>query len=726
MKLYFLIFTSFILSIHIAFAQDTSCHHPKLGLVLSGGGAKGIAHIGVLKELEKRGIKPDYIVGTSFGALVGGLYAIGYSPKQMEEIIMNNDWDYLINDVIKRQNVLIGQGDKNKNSIFSLPLDGVKPSFSSGLYTGQNILTFFEIACKDYNHPMDFDDLEIPFRCIATNIETGEEKVFSKGILPEALRASMSIPSVFSPFEIDDELYVDGGLVNNFPTDIAKNMGADIIIGVDVGAVLYKKEEINSILRILDQSSSFYNARISKKNKTLCDIYIRPDIEGISAMGFEDVTEIIKRGQESTVLNIADIEKILKQRNYQKKSINNKLVPDSLRIIKVKIESISRNVSKNKSINKLITGKLNITPPVTLSNLELGNKINRVYGSKYFDQVSLQFHSMDSNYVMSVNVKEKTENNFNIGARFDQTYGVNILLKSEFRNLMIYGSLLELNAVIGQSPHFGYRYTTDRGSSIGFGSSMNYNLFTTHTYINNKISSTYKYRRGYIDLFIHSYIGKYNRLVAGCEASGFSLYSIQSFSDIEDKSAFYYNAFFAYITDTWDDAYYPNKGFKLKTRGDLIGNKNSTIYTHIWVRGSQVFSISPKIKVITEGFLGISSIGVDTTLFRYEIGGMENNQIQWYNSLPGLRFMEHGSNNVCIAKISPRWEFYKNNFITYTFAIAALDRDTKKLFTDAEQFYSGMSLKYGFNSMFGPLEISMDYSLQSYQNHFFISLGYWF
>jgi len=116
-------------------------------------------------------------------------------------------------------------------------------------------------------------------------------------------------------------------------------------------------------------------------------------------------------------------------------------------------------------------------------------------------------------------------------------------------------------------------------------------------------------------------------------------------------------------------------------RADLIGAENSTVYTHAWMRASKVFSISPEIKVIAEGFLGVASIGVDTTMFRYETGGMENNRIQWYNSLPGLRFMEHGSNNIWIAKISPRYEFYKNNYLTYTFALAALDRNTEDLFS---------------------------------------------
>jgi len=703
-----------------SFAQKS----PKIGLVLSGGGAKGIAHIGVLKELEKKGIKPDYIVGTSFGALVAGFYAIGYSPEQMEDIILNNDWDYLINDVIKRENVLIGQGDKNKNSIFNLPLDGIKPGISSGVYTGQNILTFFEIVCKEYNRELNFDSLLIPFRCIATNIETGEEKIFTHGVLPQVMRASMSIPSVFKPFEIDGELYVDGGLVNNFPTDVVKKMGADIIIGVDVGAVLYKKEEIKSIFQILDQSSSFYNSRISKKNKKLCDIYIRPDISGISAMGFDEVAEIIKRGSESININNSKIDSVLNKKQYQKQEIYHNYICDSVNVAEVSI--ISNREENSKAINQLITGKLDIDPNTKLSALELGKRINKVYGSKYFEQVSVQFEPVDTAYNMRLTVKDKTENNFNIGARFDQTYGVNVLLRAEFRNLMIYGSLFEVEGVIGQSPHLGIRYTTDRGNNIGFGTSLNYDFFNAFTYVDDKIYSTYNYRRSVMDIFLHSYIGDYNRLIFGGEASFFAFSTNQSFADIEDMEDFYFNAFFAYVLDTRDDAYYPQKGFHFKARADLIGAENYNAFTQGWMRADKVFSVTNKLKIIPEVFVGVASIGVESTMFRFELGGMENNRIDWYNSFPGLRFLEHGSNNVWVAKISPRYEFYKNNFITYTFAIAAMDNDTKQVFYDAQHFYSGMSLKYGFYSMFGPLEISLDYSLQSYQNHVFISLGFWF
>jgi len=708
------------------FAQQKEEMRPKIGIVLSGGGAKGIAHIAVLKELEKKGIRPDYVVGTSFGALVAGFYALGFSPEDMETIIKTRDWDYLLNDKINRENILIGEDRKNKNTILTLHLDGITPTMPGGLNTGQNILTFFDLISREYNREMNFDSLKIPFRCVATNIVTGEEKVFSKGRISEVMRASMSIPSVFTPFEIDNELYVDGGLVNNFPTDIVKKMGADIIIGVDVGASLYTKEEINSIVKILDQSTSFYNARVSKKNKKLCDVYIRPKIDGISAMDFALTDSILNLGKQATLEVMPTIDSILEKHPNIIVSPSVSILSDSVNIQKITINTNSNDKFKNKAIENLVLGKLKLKVPQKTSIKQLSNHINQVYGSQYFEKVSLEFHALDTGFNMFVSVEEKNKNNFYIGARFDQTYGVNVLLRAEFRNFLIYGSLFELKAIIGQSPELKLRYTTDRGEKLGIGSSFTYDYFDAASYKDDKILANYSYRRAVWDFFLQSHLGNYNRILLGAESSVFSLSSTQSYTDLRDINQLYFNGYLAYIMDSHDKAYYPQKGYSFKVRGDLIMAENSVIYPHAWMRADGVFSISSKLKIIAEGFLGVSSPSIDTTMFRYNAGGMENNRIDWYNAFPGLRFLEKGSSNVWILKVSPRYEFYKNNYLTYTFALMAMDKNTFKMFSNADNFYSGMSLKYGFDSMFGPLEISVDYSLQSYYSHVFVSLGYWF
>jgi len=702
---------------------------PKIGLVLSGGGAKGIAHIGVIRFLESKGIKPDYIVGTSMGSLIGGLYAIGYTPDELEMIVKTRDWDFLLNDEIKRKNVLIGQGDKNKNTLMTLPLDGLKPQMASGLYKGQNILTFFEIMTREYNRDINFDSLKIPFRCIATNIETGEEKVFSNGQLSNVMRASMSIPSVFAPYEINEELYVDGGIVNNFPTNVAKAMGADIIIGVDVGAVLYQKEEINSIIKILDQTSSFYNYRVAQENKKLCDIYIRPNINGISAMDFSKTDTIINRGYIAAKKNEDKIDSVFGKYNLSAIKNTHKAF-NTNRIINIDTINIITDINNSnhkQGAKRLIMGKIKIKTPLIITEKNLTDRINRLYGSKYFEKISMQFNpTTDTSYAMQLNVSEKKENDFSIGARFDLQYGVNVLLAAQFRNLLLYGSLLELRAVFGQSPQFRVRYTTDRGSSLGFGSSMEYNNFTVYTYQESQRSAEYNYNRIMADLFIHSYLGNYNRVVLGTEYSSFLLSSNQTISDIKDINNNYFNLYGSYVIDTWDRAYYPNKGFQLKIRSDIIFHEQDNAMNTIWTKGNIVMPISKKLKIIAEGFVGYGTANIDTTLYRYEVGGMANNHIEWYNSFPGLEYLEHGSNNVWIAKLSPRYEFYKNNFITATFAITAMDNIFEDLFIKADRMYTGVGIKYGFNSMFGPLEISADYAFNSYNTNYFISLGYWF
>lgn len=708
----------------ISFAQDK----PKIGLVLSGGGSKGIAHIGVLRVLESKGIKPDYIVGTSFGALVAGFYAIGFTPDEMEEIISTRDWDYLLNDEIKRENILIGQSNKNKNSILRIPLDGIKPAFTSGLYAGQNILTFFEIITRDYNKEMNFDDFIIPFRCVATNIETGEPKVFNQGKLAQAMRASLSIPSIFEPYEIDGELYVDGGLVNNFPTDVVKEMGADIIIGVDVGAVLYKKEEINSILKILDQSSSFYNNRVSKENRKLCDIYIRPDIEGISAMEFGETHEIIKLGTDATIAKMHKIDSIFGKYNL-KPIVNDSSVSklnQPLNIGTVTVKTDIENKHHKKGAHKLVNGKLKLDVNSCLSETELSNEINRLYGSKYFNEISMTFLKEDSVYNLIIDTKEKQSNDFFIGARYDLEYGVNILLSAQFRNIMIYGSLAEISLVAGQSPQFKMRYTTDRGSSIGFGTSFVFDNFNAYTYIDGQRFSQYNYNRASWDVFIHSYIGSYNRVIIGASSSYFGLSSVQSISDIDEIADIYYSPFISYVIDTWDRAYYPKSGFKFKARGDLIIDNEIHNMPIAWARVNQVSPVSKKIKILLGGFVGFGDARLNKTLYRFQLGGMSNNRIEWYNSFPGLQFLEKGANNVWIVSIEPRYEFYKNNFISLKLASAGLDDMPDRLFTKTQYTFTGVGVKYGFYSMFGPMELSADYSFQTYYKSVFLSLGFWF
>ncbi len=715
-----------ILLFTIITISSFSQSRPKVGLVLSGGGSKGVAHIGVIRELEKRGIKPDYITGTSMGALIGGLYACGFTPDQLEDVIENGDWDYLMNDKIKRENLLIGQGDKNKNSLISLPLDGLKPAMVSGLYQGQNVLTLIEVLVRKYNKPMDFNDLPIPFKCIATNIETGEAKVFDRGKLADAMRASMSIPSVFAPYKINNELYVDGGLVNNFPTDVIKKMGAEIIIGVDVGAVLYKKEEINSIIRILDQSASFFNSRVSAENAKLCDIYIRPDITGISAIDFSDAISIIERGVVAFKGVENKVDSIFGKYNLPAITYIDSTIDKSITIQNISYVLDSYRTKTRRSAIKLMEGKLDITTPSTITEAEFTSKINRLYGSRFFKKITTTFIEVDSGYNVEIKVTEKVDDDFNIGIRFDTYYGINLKIGANFRNKLIYGSLLEMNIVIGQAPQLKLRYTTDRGSAFGFGSSFQFDNFYVNSYSNHKEMYKYNYNSIVWDAFIHRYFTNYNRAIFGIEASSFGINSTQNFADMKGFTDNYGKLFAAFIHDSWDRAEFPRKGNRSKGRADIIVNTNGDIEVQAWTRSKGIISISNNIKFETEAFIGFGTVGIRNTLMEFRVGGLNQSRIQWYSSMPGLLYLEEGAANTWQLSIAPRWEFIHNNFLTYKLAVTALDNEFYKLFTDTKRIYGGMSLEYGYNSMFGPIRISGDYSFTSLNFGAFMSLGYWF
>ncbi|MDD7915671.1 patatin-like phospholipase family protein [Polaribacter ponticola] len=292
MKNYLIIF---LLSISAVFYSQEK--QPKVGLVLSGGGAKGFAHVAVLKEIDKAGIQLDYIGGTSMGAIVGGLYAAGFSAIQIEEVIKNTDFESLLRDIIPRSTSTFFEKEYLEKTMITLPVKSGKIGLPKAVSRGQNILSFlFELLDSTENLD-DFSKLPIPFFCIATDVENGGEVVLEKGSLPLALRASGSFPTLLDPVIFDSKLLVDGGIANNFPVSIMKSKGMDIVIGVDVEGKLYKKEKLTSVISILNQIVSYQMYNKSKEEKEKLDVYIHPDIFEYSVVDFDKKDEILERGE---------------------------------------------------------------------------------------------------------------------------------------------------------------------------------------------------------------------------------------------------------------------------------------------------------------------------------------------------------------------------------------------------------------------------------------------
>jgi len=284
---------------------DDTDSRPKIGIALAGGAALGFSHLGVLEMIDSLNIPVDFVAGTSMGGIVGGLYSIGYDVDELRTIAINTNWNDVFTDMPSRD--LMPYFEKKNTGRYQLEfaLDGITPVIPSGLIMGQKVSLTFSSLTYGYENFKSFDDLPIPFRCVAVDLVTGKEVILSKGSLSKAMRATMSIPSVFSPVVYGDSLLIDGGVLNNFPVNIVKDMGADIIIGLNLVYPQKTKEDYNSLFEVLDRTTEIPRSSILNANINSCDIYIEQYTGGLSLMDFDSVKipEIIQRGTDAANLN---------------------------------------------------------------------------------------------------------------------------------------------------------------------------------------------------------------------------------------------------------------------------------------------------------------------------------------------------------------------------------------------------------------------------------------
>ena len=291
--------------------DSTTAQRKRVAVVLSGGGAKGMAHIGVLKVLEKAGIPVDIVTGTSMGSIIGGLYAIGYNANSLDSMVRVQDWSYVITDKedLRRQSL----GDRKKQNTYLISTGmtiGKRDMNAGGIIKGKNLAELFQQLCVGFTDSLDFSrDLPIPFACVATDIIENNEVDFHSGRLPQAMRASMAIPAAFSPVRIGDMVLVDGGLKNNYPADLAREMGAEVIIGVTVQGAPKSAEEVSGTMSILSQIIDVNCKNKVDENLTITDLHLQVNTKGYGSASFSQaaIDTLIRRGEEEAMRHWDDI-----------------------------------------------------------------------------------------------------------------------------------------------------------------------------------------------------------------------------------------------------------------------------------------------------------------------------------------------------------------------------------------------------------------------------------
>ena len=444
------IFFAFMVSTQV-FAQDKK---PKVALVLSGGGAKGIAHIRVLQALDSLGIVPDLIIGTSMGSVVGGLYAMGYSGDSIANIANNANWDYLLAGDISLSEVSVEEKSEFKKYLIELDVVNWFPKLNTSLLRDQNLREFLTLLTFPVYDIDNFDDFSIPFRAMTTDIVNGKEVILDKGSLSLAMRASMSIPSIFQPVAYKNTLLVDGGILNNFPTDVAKAMGADIIIGSEVGSGMLPKDKLDNMSSILFQASMLSSNLKIKKNKEICDILIdhAPYID-YSTSDFNKSKEIFKEGAIATnnkLSALVELSKTLKK--YKQRVHKIVLAKETIILDTIIFKGISkRNYDMAKETTKLEAHN-------AYSAKELIDGVNRALGTRMFSKITYHSFIEDDQLGLQLNFFEYSKNQLKGSLHYDTYRGVGLVVNYTGRNILGASSRINVSVDIAEQPKARLEY----------------------------------------------------------------------------------------------------------------------------------------------------------------------------------------------------------------------------------------------------------------------------
>lgn len=376
---------------------------PKIGLILSGGGALGFSHIPTLKMLDSLEIPIDYIAGTSMGGVAGALYSIGYTGLELEHIVKSVDWLELFSDKPTRNLIPYFLKKDDGKYQFSFGVEGTDILPPSGLLRGQKISLLLSKLTYAYEKIKDFNRLPIPFRCTAVDLITGNEVILKNGSLAKAMRSTMAIPTVFYPVAWGDSLLIDGGLLNNLPVDVIKDMGADLVIAVDVGRPLKSRSELRSIFKVLEQTVSIPAIRKREENINLVDIFVEPQLHGYNPAGFsrKNIEEIIAIGEDAA--NIALPKLIDLKRQYRTKEVNNiyKSEHDTISVFSV-------NITGNTTLPfNYLYDLLDIKPGDIFHQDTLASRIQGMRKTYDFESIKYKINYIDNNKVgLQLSVKE--------------------------------------------------------------------------------------------------------------------------------------------------------------------------------------------------------------------------------------------------------------------------------------------------------------------------------
>ena len=562
-----------ILTFNTALAQ-----RPKVGLVLSGGGAKGISHIGVLQAIDSAGLKIDYVTGTSMGSVIGALYSIGYSGKQIEEIAYKLDWDAILSNKPNFPDISIDEKDEYGKYSVELGIKDFKPHIGTGLIESEELwLTLNDLFLPVYNIK-DFSKFNIPFKCIATDLSDGKAIVLSDGEIVKAVRSSMAIPSVFTAIDHSSTKLVDGGIIRNFPVSDIKEMGADIVIGVNLFTGLPDISKLNNVLDVFYQITQYRDAEDLVKEKKLCNLIIEPPVEKYSAGSFEATDSIMRIGKAMGNLYYPYFKHLADSLN-KRYPINynpNGRLPKTESIV---IDEISFDGIKKTSMS-LLLDKIQIKPGHSYTASQINKGFRKAYSSRYYDNVHYELKPTTNGHAnMVCKVKESPLTQLKLGLSYHSYSGAAILVNLTTRNLLLDKSRTMVKLAAGEYIRFMVEHKQAFGPKANNYLNLSYRIenLPLNIYQGSQQNSLYNVNYNQFDLNYTRVFGTNWSLAAGIKHQRNKFKPDVTGSLNVDGNMNNYYTYLKSEAKTTDRRLYPTSGYEFTALAGMVFNRKAEI-----------------------------------------------------------------------------------------------------------------------------------------------------
>lgn len=786
-----ILLTLMMMSISIALhSHDTTSVNvrPKVGLVLSGGGAKGAAHIGVLKYIEEAGIPIDYIAGTSMGSIVGGMYALGYSSDEILDIISAVDWDRLISNQVERRKISYNNKSENRSQVVTIPFSigtdteelqsrSFKNSLPTGIVSGDNLINLFNSLSVGYSDPVDFNDLPIPFLCIATNVVNGEADVLNKGIFSKSLRASMAIPILFDPVKIDETLYADGGLLNNFPAEQCREMGADFVIGVSMSPGLESDpNNLSSLFSQVKQLKEIITDKEYENYHKLCDIFISPDLKGVGMLSFdaESVATITESGYEAAAKQQAQFDALKELLSYgntpqRKESTSVKKARNILQE-KVLISAIEME-GVEKDIEKWMRRRCSVKIGDYICKEDIDKSVSIYYGTGNYDSITYTLHedsTSDGGYILKFKFVENSPHDFGMGFRFDSQDMLSVLINIGINSNRMSGFKTDVSAKLGGNQWLNTNFSFGHMLYPRINIAYNFRNSELDTYDMDDLVMNMRFLQHKFRLYLSENYSRTISVGAGLEAEFLNprkvMYLHYDALDMDHKHVNTLGSF-AYIHfDNLNKTNFPTRGVIGRidfTWKDMMFTSKSTSPLGY---GSVVVGVEGYLPIIEDRLVMIPQLYGSLLFGKGAVNGLTeswnpvftgpvpafpalNNVIGGTEmgryidqQLPfiGVNDISLAFNNVAILRTDIRTRVFRNHYLTAMVNYARSSIDLKNFFKERPQLewgglydyntsnWWGAGVRYSIDTKIGPLSFDVSSSNISRKVNLYFSLGYYF